>query len=499
MQRLKTFRADGRGSRRAAMTFIYVTVVLEVLALGIIIPVFPSLVVGFTGDTARGAEVFGLFVTVWGLMQFLFSPLLGSLSDRFGRRPILILSGFGLGLDYIIMAIAPNLYWLLLGRVLSGITPSSYPTAAAYVADVTPIERRAAAFGRVGAAWGVGFILGPAIGGVLGGVTPRLPFWFAAAMSILSATYGLFVLPESLSNTLRRAFSWKRASPVGSLFLLLSHPELSGLSLVLFFNYLAFQVLPSVFVIYAGYRYQWGIVAVGLALTLVGLCNIIVQGGLVRPFISRFGERNALYVGLSAGAAGFLVWGLATTSIVFTLAIPVFAPIGLAGPALQSLMTRRVDSSEQGRLQGANNSIAGLTGVIGPVMFTLVFALFIGSNALSGLEGAPFLLATLLMIAATLLAVYSFRRSPILSLSGTTEDQNMPPPSIGSDRPESARLADPAPDQFHYLAVVGESHRNRQCKKPGRAGSRPDRENRPNSLPDRKPSTTLQPKKLRKR
>ncbi len=418
MQRLKTVGADSLGTRKAAIAFIYVTVILDVLSLGITIPVFPSLVVGFTGDTARGAEVFGLFVTVWGLMQFLFSPLLGSLSDRFGRRPVLILSGFGLGLDYIIMALAPNLSWLLLGRVLSGITSSSYPTAAAYVADVTPIERRAAAFGRVGAAWGIGFILGPALGGVLGGVTPRLPFWFAAAMSLVSASYGLFLLPESLSGGLRRAFSWKRASPIGSLMLFRSHRELSGLSLVVFLNYLAFQVLPSVFVIYAGYRYGWGIVAVGLALTLVGLCNIIVQGGLVRPFISRFGERNALYVGLLAGAAGFSVWGLATNSIMFVVAIPVFAPIGLAGPALQSLMTRRVDPSEQGRLQGANNSIAGLTGVIGPVMFTLVFAAFIGSKALAGLEGAPFLLAAILMLGATILAVYVSRRSRGESVSG---------------------------------------------------------------------------------
>ncbi len=416
MQQTNAVASPTLGSRKAAMAFIYVTVVLDVLALGITIPVFPRLVVGFTGNTSQGAEVYGLFITIWGLMQFLFSPLFGSLSDRSGRRPILILSGFGLGLDYILMALAPNLSWLLLGRVLSGITSSSYPTAAAYVADVTPQERRAAAFGTIGAAWGIGFILGPALGGVLGGIATRLPFYFAAAMSLASASYGLFVLPESLQVGLRRPFSWKRANPIGSLNLLRSHPELLGLAEVVFINYLAFQVLPSVFVIYAGYRYNWNPLTVGLALTLVGFGNIIVQGGLVRPFIERFGERKALYTGLLAGALGFLVWGLANSTVTFILGIPAFAPIGLAGPALQSLMTRRVSPSDQGRLQGANNSIAGLTGVIGPVMFSLVFAAFIAPGAQAGFQGAPFLLAAVLMIAATLLAVNVTRRAQIGTL-----------------------------------------------------------------------------------
>ncbi len=433
MQQATTVPHTAIGSRKAAMAFIYVTVTLDVLALGITIPVFPRLVVGFTGNTVQGAEVYGLFITIWGLMQFLFSPLLGSVSDRSGRRPVLILSGFGLGLDYILMALAPNLSWLLLGRVLSGITSSSYPTAAAYVADVTPQERRAAAFGTVGAAWGVGFILGPALGGVLGGIATRLPFYFAAAMSLGSASYGLFVLPESLKPDLRRPFSWKRANPVGSLNLLRSHPELLGLAEVVFINYLAFQVLPSVFVIYAGYRFNWNPLKVGLALTLVGLGNIIVQGGLVRPFIARFGERNALYTGLLAGGLGFLVWGLANSTFTFILGIPAFAPIGLAGPALQSLMSRRVSPSEQGRLQGANNSIAGLTGVIGPVMFSLVFAAFIRPSAITGLEGAPFLLAAVLMIAATVLAINVSRRF-----------QREPP--VGS-KPKDAVGPIPVPDQ----------------------------------------------------
>ncbi len=398
-------------SRKAAMAFIYVTILLDVLAFGMIIPILPPLVVGFTGDPATGAEVYGLFITVWSLMQFLFSPLLGTLSDRYGRRPVLILSGFGLGLDFILMALAPNLSWLFVGRVVSGITSSSYPTAAAYVADVTPPERRAAAFGSVGAAWGLGFIVGPALGGVLGGVSPRLPFWFAATLSLLSASYGLFLLPESLAKTNRLRFSWKRANPAGSLSLLRSHRQLLGFAGVNLLNSLAFQVLPSVFVIYAGYRYGWEPLTVGLALAVVGFCNILVQGILIKPFIKHFGERKALYTGLLAGAAGFIVWGLATDSITFLLAIPVFAPIGLAGPALQSLMTRRVDPSQQGQLQGANNSILGLTGIFGPILFTLVFSQFIGPLAFTALPGAPFVLAAALMAVSAGLAVRVSRPS----------------------------------------------------------------------------------------
>lgn len=387
------------------MAFIYVTIILDTLGFGITIPVLPRLIVSFAGDTAQGAEIFGLFVTVWSLMQFLFSPLIGALSDRFGRRPVLILSSFGLGIDYIIMALAPNLSWLLLGRVLSGITSSSYATAAAYVADVTPVERRAAAFGMVGAAWGIGYILGPAVGGLVGGIGVRLPFWSAAAFSLTSAAYGLFVLPESLSVEVRTPFAWRRANPAGSLTLLRSHRDLFGLAAVNFLQFLAFQVLPSVFVLYAGYRYGWGPVEVGLSLTVVGALNIAVQGGLVKRFIKRFGERNALTTGLVAGVASFVVWGLASTPLIFLLAIVVFAPIGFAQPALQSLMTRRVRPSEQGQLQGANASIAGLTGVLGPILFTLVFAWFISPNAPANVPGMPFFVAAVLMLASIVLAV----------------------------------------------------------------------------------------------
>lgn len=402
------------------MTFIYVTIILDTLGFGITIPVLPRLIVDFAGDTAHGAELFGLFVTVWSLMQFLFAPLLGALSDRFGRRPILILSGFGLGLDYIIMALAPNLAWLFLGRILSGITASSYATAGAYVADVTPVERRAAAFGMVGAAWGIGFILGPALGGLVGGIGVRLPFWTAAAFSLTSAAYGLFVLPESLPAEHRQRFRWRRSNPIGSLKLLRSHRDLLGLSGVNFLQFLAFQVLPSVFVIYAGYRYGWGPIEVGLSLTVVGALNIAVQGGLVKRFIKRFGERTALITGLIAGAASFVVWGLASNPSIFILAIVVFAPIGFVQPAVQSLMTRRVGPSEQGQLQGANASIAGLTGILGPILFTLIFAQFIGPSARAELPGMPFFVAAVLMLASVALAMRVTRASTAGAVPGVS-------------------------------------------------------------------------------
>lgn len=400
------------GSRKAALAFIYVTILLDVLGFGLLIPVLPGLVEEFTGSKAQTAVILGLLLTTWSLMQFIFSPIIGTWSDRSGRRPVLILSALGLGADYIIMALAPNLAWLFLGRILSGILASSQPSAAAYVADVTPPERRAVAFGMIGAVWGLGFIIGPAIGGALGFISLRLPFWAAAVMSIGSALYGLFVLPESLPRERRAAFSWRRANPVGSLTLLRSHRQLLGLAEVNFLTFLAFQVLPSTFVIYAGYRFGWDELRVGLMLTAVGACNIAVQGVLVKRFIKRYGERKTLFLGLLAGVAGFLVYGLANNELLFLLGVPVFAFIGLAQPALQGLMTRRVSPSQQGQLQGANNSIFGLTGVVGPIFFGFVLSQFIGPLASLGVPGAAILLAALLMLLAAALAVRVTRESP---------------------------------------------------------------------------------------
>jgi DHA1 family tetracycline resistance protein-like MFS transporter len=392
-------------ARKAAVLFILVTVLLDMLSFGIIIPVLPKLVEEFlAGDTAQAAIIYGLMGTAWALMQFVCSPIQGALSDRFGRRPVVLLSNLGLGLDYIVMALAPNVIWLVIGRTISGIASSSFSTAGAYIADVTPVEQRAAAYGKIGMVFGLGFVFGPAMGGWLGAFDPRWPFWGAAALSLLNACYGYFVLPESLPEHRRMAFAWRRANPVGSLVLLRSHHELFGLAAVAFLGYLAHAVLPSTSVLYMGYRYGWGPAAVGLMMAGVGVAAMIVQGGLVRPITARFGERTTLLAGSFSGAAGFFTYGAAPEGWIFCLGIPVMAFWGLSGPATQALMSRRVSASEQGQLQGAIASINGVTGLIGPTLFTQVFAYFIGPGALWRLPGAPFVLASFLLVLAAVIA-----------------------------------------------------------------------------------------------
>jgi DHA1 family tetracycline resistance protein-like MFS transporter len=396
------------GPRRAALVFIFVTIVLDVLALGIVIPVLPRLVLDFLGgDTARAAEAFGLFGTAWGLMQLLAAPVLGALSDRFGRRPVILLSTLGLGLDYLLMALAPTLAWLFVGRLVSGVTAASFSTAGAYIADVTPPERRAAGFGLMGAAFGLGFVLGPALGGVLGSLDPRLPFWVAAALTLANAAYGWFILPESLPPERRAPFSWRRANPFGALALLRGREGLLGLAGVVLLYNLAHEALPSVFVLYGGHRYGWDELTVGLTLAAVGVCGAIVQGGLVRPAVARFGERASLLVGLLCGAAGLVLYGFAPSAHVFWVGVPVMALWGLSGPSAQALMSRRVDASEQGRLQGALTALRSLAGLCGPFLFTQAFAASIDGPTDGG---AAFVLAALLLLAAASLALVVTRR-----------------------------------------------------------------------------------------
>jgi MFS transporter, DHA1 family, tetracycline resistance protein len=396
--------------RKAALAFIFVMVVLDVIAIGIIIPVLPKLVESMSGgNTARAAEVYGLFGTAWGLMQFVFSPILGALSDRYGRRPILLLSTLGLGLDYILMAVAPTLAWLFVGRVISGITAANFSTANAYIADVTPPEGRASAFGLIGAAFGIGFVLGPAIGGIMGDFDPRLPFWIAAVLSLANAAYGYFVLPESLPPERRMDFAWARANPVGSLRLLASHRELLGLAGVAFLYHLAHVVLPAVAVLYTSYRYGWDGKTMGLSLAAVGVASGVVQAGLIRPTIERLGERATLIVGLLFGVAGFAIYGLATTSAGFWAGIPVMALWGLGGAASMGIMSRLVGGSEQGQLQGANSSLMAVAGLFGPLLFSYVFAYSIASDATWHLPGAPFLLASAMLLAAAALAWWATR------------------------------------------------------------------------------------------
>jgi MFS transporter, DHA1 family, tetracycline resistance protein len=399
--------------RRAAAAFIFVTIALDMLAMGMIIPVLPGLITGFMGgNEVAAARMFGIFGTVWAVMQFGCSPLLGSLSDRFGRRPIILLSNFGLGLDYVVMALAPNLAWLFVGRVISGITSASIPTAMAYIADVTDPEKRAEAFGMVSAAFGLGFVLGPALGGVLGNVNPRLPFWVAGSLSLLNAMYGLFVLPESLPLGKRGAFSWRRANPMGSLTLLRRHRELLGMGAVLLLSYLTQQSLVNTWVLYTDYRYHWSASRVGLSLALVGVGSVIVGGLLVRPLVRILGQRYTLLMGLAIGWVGFAIFGLAPSGTLFLLGIPLMNMWGLAGPTAQGLMSVHVNPQEQGQLQGAVQCIRGLTALIGPGLFTFVFAAAIRPGTRPHLPGAPFLLAALILLCALPVAAAVTRDRP---------------------------------------------------------------------------------------
>ncbi|WP_260735967.1 TCR/Tet family MFS transporter [Tunturiibacter lichenicola] len=388
--------------RRAAATFIFFTVTLDMLALGMIAPVFPRLIEGFlNGDTSRAAEMLGIFGTVFAAMQFFCSPIVGSLSDRYGRRPLVLISNFGLGLDYVLMAWAPTLTWLFLGRIISGLTSSSIPTAMAYMADVTPRERRAAAFGMLNAAFGAGFVLGPAVGGLLGNINPRLPFWVAATLSLLNGLYGFFVLPESLSKENRTPFSWARANPVGSLTLI-RHGNMIPIAAVLLLGYIAQQVLMNVYVIYADYRYHWTDRTVGLSLAVVGICTIVYGAFLVKPAVAKLGERGAITIGLIGGAIGYSMIGASKTGLLLWLGIPVLNMMTFTWPAAQSLMSRKASPSEQGQLQGAINSLRGIAGLIGPGIFTYIFSRSIGAGV--HIPGAPFYTAAAMLLISLALA-----------------------------------------------------------------------------------------------
>lgn len=397
--------------RRAAIGFILVTAVLDVVALGIIIPVLPTLIEEFTGSNARAGVINGVFVALWAAMQFVASPIIGSLSDRYGRRPVILLSAAGLAVDYVLMALAPDLAWLALGRIVAGITTSSFTTVFAYMADITPPEQRARAYGLIGAAFSGGFVLGPLLGGILGEWSPRAPFWAAALLGGLTFLYGVFVLPESLPPDRRMAFSWRRANPFGALRLLGSHPELTGLAVVNFLLYFAHHVFSAVFVLYAGYRYGWSAWEVGALLAFVGALDMAVQGLLTGPVVQRLGDRRTMVLGLLGGAAGLGGMGLAPDGFWFVLAMLPNAAWGLAMPTLQSLMTRRVSESEQGQLQGATNSVASIAGVLSPLFFGSVYAASVGDDPLLPHVGSALLIAALVLAAAAVLGLYVARQA----------------------------------------------------------------------------------------
>ena len=395
--------------RKAAIAFILVTAALDILSMGIVIPVLPALIEQFVGSNAQAGLYNGIFVALWALMQFVASPIIGSLSDQYGRRPVILLSTFGLAADYVLMAVAPSLWWLAVGRMVAGATSASFSTAFAYMADITPPEQRARAYGLIGAAFSGGFVAGPLLGGALGEISPRAPFWAAAALSGMAFLYGLFVLPESLPLDRRMPFAWKRANPFGALRLLRSHGELLGLSVVNFLLHFSHHVFSAVFVLYAGYRYGWSAWQVGSVLALAGALDMVVQGVMVGPCVKRFGDRNTMVMGLAGGAVGIGCMGLATNGLLFALSMVPNALWGLAMPTIQSLMTRRVSESQQGQLQGANNSVASIAGVFSPLFFGAIYSISVGESAILPTPGAALLIASCVLCGAAFLGHHVLR------------------------------------------------------------------------------------------
>lgn len=393
---------------RAAFMFIFITVLLDMVSFGIIIPVFPQLILKLQGgDMAGAAAIFGIFGTAGALMQFIFSPVQGALSDRFGRRPVILLSNLGLGLDYIVMAVAPTIPILFLGRLVSGATSASYSISGAYVADVTPPQERAARFGLLGAAFGIGFIVGPAIGGLLGAVDLRAPFWAAAALSIANFVYGALILPESLPADRRSPFRLHAANPIGAVRFLGSRPVLMSLTVAMLFAFLAHDAIPNTWVLYTTYRFSFDERAIGVSLAIVGAASLLVNGFLVGPVVKRLGDFNALLTGLGFGITSELLFAFAPTTWLLLGALPIYSLAGLSGGPFQSIATREVQPNEQGQLQGALTALRSMVTLVTPGLYTGTFALFVGPLAGLGLPGAPYLLAAILMAATTVLLMRS--------------------------------------------------------------------------------------------
>jgi DHA1 family tetracycline resistance protein-like MFS transporter len=401
---------NGTPPRRAGTAFVLVTVLLDTLGLGLIIPVAPRLVASFLNDDLGAAShYFGILVSVYAAMQFLFAPVVGGLSDRFGRRPIIFMSLLGAAASYLLSGFAPALSWLFVGRVIAGISAASFSAANAYIADVTPPEKRAGAFGLVGAVFGLGFILGPALGGALGDVGLRLPYFVGAGLNFVNLLYGIFVLPESLPPQNRRPFSMARANPIGSLRTLGRYPIVFGLSGTMMCAFLAQWILQSVWALHTQSRFGWSLRMVGVSLMLVGFATAIVQGFLVRAAVPKLGEERALFVGLAMNITGNVLLGLADRGWMMLSFVFVLALGGLAGPAVQAIISREVSASEQGELQGALNSLSGIAAIIGPLIGTNLLAAFGPETAQLHIPGAAFFAAAAINVLGLLLAVRLFR------------------------------------------------------------------------------------------
>lgn len=396
--------------RKPALGFIFITLLLDILGIGLIIPILPKLVEQLEGGNISAAShTVGLLASLYALMQFVCAPILGSLSDHFGRRPVILASLFGAGLDYVLLAFAPTLAWFFVGRIVAGITGANITAATAYIADVSPPEKRAANFGMIGAAFGLGFILGPALGGLLGEYHLRLPFVVSAVLTLANWLYGYFVLPESLVPENRRKFSWRRANPIGSLAALQKYPLVLRLAVALFIFNIAQFMLHAIWALYTSARFEWTPTQVGLSLTFVGLMAAVVQGGLARKVIPWLGEPRSVIIGFTLGAVSYLGYGLATQGWMIYATLAVGCLGGISGPAAQGMVSRSVGADEQGAVQGAMTSLSSLAGIIGPLVSTGLFGWFMGPRAPMILPGAPFFVASGLSVLALGLTVRALR------------------------------------------------------------------------------------------
>lgn len=394
-------------NRKAAIGFIFITLMIDITGLGLIIPVMPKLIEELTGKgISVASEYSGWLMFAFAIMQFIFAPILGGLSDKYGRRPILLISLFGFALDYLFLSFAGTIFLLFVGRAFAGITGASFTTATAYIADISTNENRAKNFGMVGAAFGLGFIIGPVIGGLLGSFGSRVPFMVAAALTFLNFLYGYFILPESLDKEHRRPFEWKRANPVGSLLSLKNHPALGGLAIALLLIYLAAHAVQSNWSFFVIEKFKWSEAMIGISLGVVGVLIALVQGVLIRYTSPKLGNEKSIYIGLSLYALGLLLFAFASESwMMFAFLVP-YCMGGIAGPALQSVMSSNVPPNAQGELQGALTSLISITSIIGPPLMTGLFAYFTKPTAPVHFSGASFLLGAILMFAS---AVISYR------------------------------------------------------------------------------------------
>ena len=400
--------------REAAMVFIFVTLLIDVLGIGIVIPVLPKLIEQMAGgDVSLAGWYGGMIGASYAVTQFFFAPIVGSLSDMYGRRPVLLLAMFGLGVDYIIQGFAPGLGWLFVGRVFAGMMGASYTTANAYIADISDDTTRARNFGLVGVAFGLGFALGPALGGFLGAQSLRLPFFVSAGLALLNGLYGLFVLPESLKPEHRSPFTVSKLNPFAALAALRKYPLVAGLAFAIFFVSLAQRGLENVWVYFTSFRYGWDQLANGLSLGLVGIMAIVVQGGMVRPVIKRIGERNAVVAGIAIACVTFMGYAFASESWMIPCVIIFGSLGGVAHPAIQSLVAKSVSPSEQGQMQGALTSLRSVTSIMAPLLFTSgLFSYFTSPKAPAILPGMPFFVGGLLNVISLCIIYRVFRRNP---------------------------------------------------------------------------------------